>query len=347
MVPSKLVSSKSSYLELISHTLKKNERGVSLERYLIIIDEEKEYASALAAYLNGASDSFYRVAAVLSPPEAKDYVESGAVSIILASETYEKEVLCLAGSREIQVYWLSNEKQNQRKTVIYRYQSAKKIRDRLEDVAVKTEDIPVIAVFFPAGMFWTEQLCEGMAEEIAKTKRVLFLSFLPFCAERREENGMSELLYFARQGREELMQCLQKLKDCEGRLTRVGSVRWSMDLPKMTAEDVEMILQSARETGEFDLILTAIGYFDIAGLALMHACELLFVPVWETEKGQGFQAEFIRQLREGGENRLLHAVRELPVQNLEDAAGMSFTAAEAAEQTREYLEQKQNKEGRE
>lgn len=311
IMASKLVSSGGSNSGILfSHTEKPKERGVSLEQYLIIIDEKKEYAEALAAYLNSDRD-FPNRAVVLTPEEAQENVKEGAEGIFLVSSGYEKELYFRLGSRLPKVFWLTEDKSDRRDTAIYRYQSAQMIKSRLVHFDKAPGRIPVAGVFLPAGGVQQERLCVQIAAGFAETKRVLYLSFLPFGTERREENGMSELLYFARQGREALAEFLREQRNVEGNLTKLGSVRWSIDLQKVTAEDMENTLEGVSAVGLFDLVFLAIGYYDVAGNAAMHVCDLLLVPVWETEEGQGIQADFIRQLREGGENGLLRSMREV------------------------------------
>lgn len=311
-----------------SHNEKLNERGVSLERYLIIIDEEQEYAKALAAFLNNDHGFLYR-SVVLSPEEAKEYVKSGAVAMILASVSFEKEILGLQKDAEQRVFWITEDKQDRRDTSVYRYQSAKLIQKRLEGIEKTSGDVPAVGCFSPSGGIWQEALCERIAEGFAEKRRVLSLSFLPFGTKNRGENGMSELLYFARQGKESLAEFLKKQRSYEGNLTVIGPVRWSIDLQRVTASDIERILEGVKEAGEYDLIFFAVGYYDEAGLAVMRACDLLYVPVWEAEQGQEIQEAFIRQLREGGENKLLRCMKELSTLHFEDGVGVLSAARDA------------------
>lgn len=313
-----------------SHNEKLNERGVSLERYLILIDEEQEYAKALAAFFNSDREFLYR-SLVLSPEEAKEYVKSGVAALILASVTLEKEVIGLLCNTEQKIFWLSEDRTDRRDTVIYRYQSAAQIQKRLEGSGRVQGRVPAAGLFSPSGGVWQERLCRKIAEGFAEKKRVLFLSFLPFGTETVSENGMSELFYFARQGQECLVEFLRNQRNYDGNLTEIGSVRWSIDLQKITAEDIAEILAGIKAAGEYDMIFLAVGYYDEAGLAVMRACDLLFVPVWETEEGQNIHEAFIRQLREGGENKLLRSMKELSTRHFEDGVGVLSAARDAVQ----------------
>lgn len=308
-----------------------------MEQYLVLIDPNREYSEALFAYLRENREIPFRTVLATSVAEVEEYLKSGAVRLVLAAEEYEKELLCRVGAGDFHIMWLSEKKTAKRDNIIYRYQSAKRIVKRLCGMCEKSSAVPLFALFSPAGGVWQERLGQLISEQFSRMGRVLYLSLLPFGTTEQDNDTMSELLFYARQGEEALKDYLGRCSYGTENPTVFGSVRWSADLQRITAEDIDRILRCAEEQTEFDAVVVVVGSFDIPGLTVMRSACALFVPVEPSAEGTALQAEFLRQLRESGENGILRNMVELSARHFEDTAGLLCAAAEAFRRGGELL----------
>ncbi len=314
---SKLDSStrRSGRKPIFPHRLKlKDERGVSLEKLVVIIDDVPEYGMRLAKYLNTGRTFPYRAVFFSTADEAKSYIKSDGVYAVLATESQEKAVLDVAVGTDVSLFWLSEAKDRGRSSVLYRYGSAKEIERRLAEPKETKKHVPIFGFFSPAGGSETEELSREIAEGLGESGKILYLSLFPFGIYGREYgDGMSEALYSVRQSEAEGDVLLRNVLQCGERMDWIGPVRWYTDLESITKEDMEALLCGRWQTTEYKAIFVAVGQFDKAGRTVLNCCDFVLVPVWETESGKRMQEEFRRQLKESGETKIYAGMLEFPV----------------------------------
>lgn len=316
----------------------RRKEGCTLEKYCLIMDDCPEYAKKLELYLNSHTDFGYHAVFLSAPEMAQEYVQSGAVAAILASETLEKEVLLLAGKLDVPVFWLCEEKKKLRENAIFRYQPARFIMEQLGKREEKRDSLPVFAVFSPSGGVWQEELFCRVAMGFSEHHRVLCFSLLPFASESRsEENGMSELLFYVKQGREAFLNFLRRQEAYGRNPAMFGPLRWSTDLQNISPSDVEEMIRGGVAAGGYDLILFAVSYYDMAGRSILAASDAIFVPVVPSKAGKDLQEEFIRQLRESGENRILTRMVELSAERFDDGIGILTASYDAVRKGEEIV----------
>lgn len=288
--------------------------GVLLEKIVAIIDDMPEYARQLAVYLNGRRSFPYRAVVFPTVAEARGYVEGGAVYAILAVEAMEKEVLGIALHEEVKLFWMTETKEVQSASSLYRYRSAREIEKKLTEQREIVRKAPVIGFFSPAGAAECELLSRKIAEQFGKKGRVLYLPFFRFGIYGRGlGDGMSEVLFYVKQRETELFPYLYTVLQKEECMDAVGPVRWYTDLTGLTGEDIKHMLHCIETNTDYGFVLAAVGQFDAAGKAILDCCDSVLVPVWETEAGQKIQEEFLRQLRESGETTFYSRVIEVSV----------------------------------
>lgn len=296
----------------------------------MLMDDCPEYAKKLELYFNSHTEFGYHAVFLSAPEMAQEYVQSGAVALILAAETLEKEVLLLAGNPDVPVFWLCEEKKKVRENAIFRYQPARLILEQLGKREEKRDSLPVFSVFSPSGGVWQEEFFGRIANGFSERHRVLCFSLLPFASEcRTEENGMSELLFYVKQGQEAFLNFLRRQEAYGRNPAMFGSLRWSTDLQNITPSDVEEMIRGGVAAGGYDLILFAVGYYDAAGRSILASSDAVFVPVVPGKAGKDVQEEFIRQLRESGENRILTHMVELLADRFDDGIGILTASYDA------------------
>lgn len=293
----------------------KNERGVSLEKLVAIIDVMPEYGQRLAAYLNNSRTFPYRAVVFSSADEAESYIKNNGVYAVLAAEELEKDVLDVVVGTGVKLFWLRERKDAYKGSSMYRYGSAKDIERGLTETKEREKRIPVIGFFSPAGGTEAELLSRKIAEGLGKKGKVLYFSMFPFGIYGREcEDGLSEAVYFIRQPEGELKLRLRRLLQCGEYMDSIGPVRWYTDLSSVTKTDMESFFRSGLWETQYQAFFVAVGQFDTVGRNVLGCCDNVLVPVWETKEGRRIQEEFRRQIKESGETKLYSGILEFSVE---------------------------------
>lgn len=309
-----------------------------MEKLIVIIDEMPEYALQLAVYLNGRRNFPYRAVVLSSVGEAENYIKSRAVYAVLASDGLEKEMLSLGLVEEVRIFWLSETKNVQKESVLYRYQPAGEIERRVTKPERSRKRVPVIGVYSPAGGVWTEQLSRKIAEGFSKEKKVLYFPLLPFGIYGREAgDGMSELLFYIKQREAGLPERLRSLLLAGERVDSFAPVRWSTELRDITKADTEYLLRCIDAETGYGAAVLAVGRFDAAGAAVLRCCDMILTPVWDIPEGHSIQAEFLRQLKESGETELLARITEFFIKSGEEQEGFRTAVSDAVRKGGEVL----------
>ena len=307
-----------------------------MERLVVIIDVMPEYGMRLAKYLNGSRTFPYRAIVFSEPAETESYIKNGGVYAIIIAEELEKDVLALVAGTGVKMFLLG-ETEEKGHRVLCRYASAKEIEACLTETVEPGKKIPVIGFFSPAGGVVTERLSRKIGEGLGKEGKVLFLSLFPFGIYGREwEDGFSEAVYYCRQG-DAVTQRLQTLLRREEKMDCVGPARWYTDLNGVTKEDVEALLCGDVWDEKYKAFFVAVGQFDTTGKDVLNCCDIVLVPVWETEEGHKIAEEFRRQLKESGETKIYSGIREFPLYG-DSEASVEKAVTEAVKKGGEVIE---------
>jgi hypothetical protein len=198
--------------------------------------------------------------------------------------------------------------------LLYRYGSVKELERRLSEESVGEKHVPVIGFFSPAGGCEAELLSRKIAEGLGKKGKVLYIPLFPFgIYGRNGGDGLSEVLYFARQSGAEQEARMCGLLQHGDYMDSIGPVRWYTDLRGITKEDMERLLQSNMWEAEYQAYFVAVGQFDRTGKTVLNCCDAVLMPVWETADGVAIAEEFRRQLKGSGETKLYSGLLEFSV----------------------------------
>ena len=292
-----------------------------MEKLVAIIDDMPEYGKRLAMYLNAGRTFPYRAVLFSTPDEVKAYIKNDGVHAVIASEALEKAVLEVTVGTKVNLFRLSETKDEGHSFVLYRYGSAKEIKRRLTEQKTVEKKIPVIGFFSPAGGCEAERISRKIAEKIGRKGKVLYVTLFPFGSYGRKwGDGLSEALYFVRQEPEGTEGTLHHLIQCGEAMDCIGPVRWYTDLDSVAKEDIKALLQSNRWSTEYQAFFVAVGQFDRTGRNVLNCCDSVLVPVWETEEGRNIQEEFRRQLKESGETKLYSGMLEFFIRESSERA---------------------------
>lgn len=299
-----------------------------MERFVLILDDQPDYAKALAAYLNESKDFPYRVITEASASEATEYIESGAVGILIAAECFEKSVIKFLCREKLRIFFLRENKEFHDTASVYRYSSAEDFRVRLCKKEEKRKQ-RILCVFSPFGEAMLEQVGRGIAAGLSENLETLFLPLLPFGLYGREEAvGMSELLYYLLQGEEKLDTFLNDTLSKQHYRTENGAVLlrtvlWESDLRDFSIEQTDRLLRALEEHSGFQVVVFCLFGFQEREQEILNRSSRILVLLRQSKEGRKLYEEFREQLKMAGQQELLLKMTELTLPEDEEGVGLS------------------------
>ena len=296
---------------------KREERGVALERIIVFLDYELDYAAQLAAYLNVHRRFPFRVVVVTAMPELKAFLQRSSVEILVTVPEYRSEAERLYKEQQIQKLFYFIEKGNAQENMIYRFQSAEKIRRILqkgEDTRAEEGNIVTVGIFSPAGGIEKSHFSKSIALSYAKEGRTLLLSFEPYAVwETNGSGGLSELIFYIKQRDDKLIIKLQELVKETKEYTYLCGVRYCEDLFGLNREDISYLFKKLDLESLYDTIVCDVGGLGSQSIELLKICNLIYMPVFSEKEAKERQDVFIRQMKEIGRGKILDCMVEVDV----------------------------------
>lgn len=286
-----------------------------MEQVIGIYDEEPEYGSRLAQYINEHENIGYFGRSFTQFDELEAYLLRETPAYLLVSEELDsekKKQLETLLTEKNRLFYLSERTGEQKDRQLYRYQKAAQMMEELfcgEQVGVREQE--VICFYSPACQGMAEETAWFFAEEMAKSQRTLLLLWEPFCGMGREENrsGISDLLYYLRKKEEEKE---WPFTLCEkNRVHYFAGVEYHTDLWRIDAEEMRAILQLLKEQGGYQSVIFVFSFWSEGVQEIAQTCGRLFLVNDGTETGERQSSDFIRQFRYAGNREILSVTKEV------------------------------------
>ena len=290
---------------------------MALERVIAFLDYELDYAAQLAAYLNGHRRFPFRVIVFAAMPELKAFMLRSSVEILVTVPEYRSEAERLYKEQQIRKLFYFNEKNNVEENVIYRFQSAERIRRILqkgEDIRSEEGNIVTAGVFSPAGGIAKSRFSKSIALSYAGEGRTLLLSFEPYAAwETNGNGGLSELIFYIKQRDDKLIIKLQELVQETKEYAYLSGVRYCEDLFGLNKDDISYLFKKLDIESLYDTIVCDVGGLGSQSIELLKKCNLIYMPIFSEKEAKEQQNVFIRQMKEIGRGKILDCMIEVDV----------------------------------
>ena len=254
-----------------------HEKGV-----LVIYEKEEEYASRLTGYLSRSQEFPYRVAMFTNPGSLQDYLAEEPVDVLLLGEDCAYEVGVSEErekKKEFRQILLTEERQEGREDPwIFKYQSAGNIMREITAYAALPDYMQegtgpeIHTVFATRSGQARGEYTRKLVEDLSRQGEVLYVNMDLFPPEGLEQGGnwkgMSEVVYYLKQGGETMKWKIKGLIVQEGRVRTIRPVHCSMDLMELTAEDIVLLFQVFRDMQELDHIVLEVGFYNTTMLEI-------------------------------------------------------------------------------
>ena len=310
-----------------------------MERIMVILSEEPDYARELAAYLSSREDFIYKPIVFTDPEAFLRYEKDNHVDLLLCDDEeflsgnkLNAKQLCLLSE-----YSKVSEFDGNRKA-IFKYQSSEAIMKEImscygislrpgaksrqpdeTDSKIVAGGTRLICVCSPIGGSRCSTYALGLAEFFAKKGEALFLSLDPFfkvegITEREEAGSLTELMYCLETGREGRELLSEYVRRRGGADCLPGFSNW-LDPQDINEEQALKLMKCIRSEELYRYIVIDMGRPFGAFLEFIALCGDIYVPRHKGKHDDDVIAEWKRQLTCTGYGDIAGRLKERTIPN--------------------------------
>lgn len=293
-----------------------------MKKVKIALYDQEGYTQHLAEYMCRKNYKIFETRLFTSMEGLKKYLEKNTIDVLLIGEEVVSElseamhcicecILLSAGNFVAE---------GSRYDTIFKYQSAEQIVKELLSLIAEDDSISFIApdiskkageiigVYAPYGGAGVTSIALRMGKELAKEGKVLYISLelfggISFTEEGKKQEkmttlrGMSEVIFYLKQGKEKLAIKLASLIQQKGELDCIAAVEDYRDLYQITAGEMKVLLQVLLEETCYEKIVFDIGYLSDATLYLLQCANRVYMPAGKGEMQKNKQEGFFKLLQ--------------------------------------------------
>ena len=266
---------------------------------LVICDKEICYANRLADNISMRRELNVRVFTCSNISMAIKLQKE--IHILVVDESCRYEERCQIHAK--QTYVLGRGKiidKGEKETAIFKYQCADEIIRRIFQSYVEhtnanimrsaqAERTRMIAVYSPIHRVGKTKFAISLGKEYAKSKRVLYLNleeYAGFGGGEHEGLHLGDLLYYIKQGNQNLGSRLQAAANKMEQLDYIDPIVMVSDLKDVTQEEWEKLFHQIGENSNYDYVILDLGD-SVQGLfAILARCDKIYMPILEDEVSQ-------------------------------------------------------------
>ena len=273
---------------------------------LTIYDKEEAYVEALSDYLNKNMELGLVTVAFSDVEKFVKHLENVASGYVVVCEDFDRNRLTGKVDKDRIISLVTTREDENSEPFIFKYQSAKAIVNELNSIImhedeVLLEDNNIRIVFSTKSSIERGEYVNLLLNDLKNKGSVLYIDMEPFNGSNAGRmgtgRGLSELIYYLKQGGDKLKWKFKSLvwrEDISGRILPVSS---PFDLAEITREDAKELLNLLNKLNEYDFILINLGIISLASFELMKAASLVEIVV-TTKTGDRESAEnFISKLK--------------------------------------------------
>lgn len=276
---------------------------------LVIYDKEEAYVEALSDYLNKNMELGIVTVAFSNLYKLARYLEEGKSSYVIAGEGFDKESIKGKISEDKIISLVNAKDIDNSEPWIYKYQSAQAITKELKSIMIKDEEELISEnnlniIFSTKSSLEREEYTDLLLSDLKNKGSVLYVDMEPFQGKSddryREDRGMSELIYYLKQGGEKVKWKFKSLIEREDISGRILPVHSPLDLDELTKEDVKTLLNLFKGLSEYDFILVNLGILNLATFELIKAGSHIEIVVTRKNGDRESAENFISHLKKLG-----------------------------------------------
>lgn len=283
------------------------------EKNLVICDKEFRYASSLGENISERNDLAVKVYVCSSFENVSELSQNKRIHLFIVDEsfTFEERNQIEAS----QIFVLTRGKVadlGENEWAVYKYRCSDEIiREVFEFYIDKTKEnimktirkdrAKMIAIYSPIHRIGKTRFAIALGKECAKKKKVLYLNleeYAGFEMEQENEQNLGDLLYYLKQGSENIGVRLKSVARELDELDVVSPIPIVQDLKEITWSEWEMLLTEVLENSTYELVILDVGE-SVQGLfQILEMCDHVYMPVLEDEISQRKLQQYERNLEQ-------------------------------------------------
>lgn len=274
---------------------------------LTIYDTEEAYVEALSDYLNKNMELGVVTVAFSDLDKFTSYLENDKAGYVVVCEALDKQNLKGRVDEDKIISLVTTKDSDNSGPWVYKYQSAGAIINELKAVmlmkeeSILLEDNNLHIVFSTKSSIEREEYANLLMTDLKNKGSVLYLDMEPYNSGvvngYGSPKGMSELIYYLKQGGEKLKWKFKTLIEKEGVSGRILPVGCPLDLSELTGEDVKELLNIVQRLNEYDFILINLGLLTPATFELMKAGKHIEIVVTRKDGDRESAENFINNMK--------------------------------------------------
>ncbi len=279
-----------------------------MKRIMAVYDVDPFYADKFAEYANQKEKTPFTAIAFTSLARLKTFAGKEPVELLLIGDEVELKELEEIPAGQIIRLSESGMPEPDGTPSVYKYQASDSVlREVMACYQVRAEPAvyavsgmksKVIGVYSPIGRCGKTGFCMTLGQIMAKSERVLLLSFEDFAGYARmtgtEYQGtLSDLLYYFRLGEYSRLRLGSVTYSWNG-LNYVPPAAYSEDLKDVTGEEMAKLVTAIAGDGGYDTIILDLGHFGKGVEPLLEICRVIYAPV----QGDGISLTKIDEWRQ-------------------------------------------------
>ena len=274
---------------------------------LTIYDTEEAYVEALSDYLNKNMELGVVTVAFSNLDKFIEYLEKNQPSYVFVCEDFDKHILKGKIDEDRIISLITAKDTEYSGPWIYKYQSAKAITKELsaamliKEESILLGDSNIHILFSTKSSIEREEYANVLINDLKNKGSVLYIDMDPYNSRivsgYEGHKGMSELIYYLKQGGEKLkwkFKTLIEKEEISGRILPVGC---PLDLSELTKEDTGELIKILQNLNEYDCILINLGILTPATFELMKAGKHIEIVVTRKNGDRESAEKFINYLQ--------------------------------------------------
>ena len=296
-----------------------------MKQIMAVYDVDPLYAARLAEVIGRKERTPFEAVAFSSLEKLREFAASHPVSLLLISEEVGLEEIGLIGAKKVVTLEGGGpEKAQSLYPGVYKYQSSDGLMREVLACYSETEECAgsfrgvssrLIGVFSPLGRCGKTSFAITLGALLAREGRTLYLTFepcsgLPALTGEDYRTGLSDLLYFCRQGTYNRLR-LDSVIHTMGGLDYVPPARYPEDLEWDGEPAGSELLRAVSRDSGYETIVVDAGPFSGDLLQELDLCQIIYMPVEEDRLSLAKVQAFEEYLDQTGNSGLRARIRRL------------------------------------
>lgn len=283
------------------------------KQILAVLEPKEEYANLFLNYVKELGDCLFDTSVFTKVTALEEFMKENKVDVLLASEQSEYEEVSKGAGFTILLTEGRMVREADSYPSVYKFQSAEQIlREVFELCAEECKDnnmyyLPKqirccrqLAVFSPYGGTGKTTFSVVLGHWLGAQKKVLVVNLESFSRPygwlpQGEEEEISRLIYYMKQGRKDLDMKLQSLVRRVGNADYLCGVKHYLDIQGMEKKDLEQLFHALWECTHYDVIVYDISFLNEGIESLLEQCDVLYEPMLGEEQGTFWMEKFTKE----------------------------------------------------